>query len=362
MNNISLERCIDKIFSNIIRPDIKSGMVIASPSKLNPNYYYHWIRDSGIVMRTIVKYYIKTGNLQCFKQIIDYVESEKKIQGIQCITGLGEPKFNVNQTSFNDVWGRPQNDGPALRVIVMLDIYNNFPNYSSIRNTVKEIINKDIDYIIQNHNIPCYDLWEEVYGYHLYTRAVQCKALKECLKSNIFPIKKDRMEKSIMALKNLIQHHQYAYTSFNEKGEIVREFDTALLFAVTHIDFDREIIDYTSNAFKDHLLNMIDFYNNQFRLNVKMDILLLGRYKNDTYYGGNPWIICTCALLQILLKYEMENIEFPDVDIDISKYLEYFQNFHNFNLPEQIEKFSGEGISALNLTWNYAEIFNILYQ
>ena len=56
----------------------------------------------------------------------------------------------------------------------------------------------------------------------------------------------------------------------------------------------------------------------------------------------------------------MENIEFPDLQLDINKYLDYFRNYQNFNLPEQIEKYTGEGTSALNLTWNYAEIFNII--
>jgi glucoamylase len=29
--------------------------------------------------------------------------------------GLGEPKYDINITVFNEPWGRPQPDGPALR-------------------------------------------------------------------------------------------------------------------------------------------------------------------------------------------------------------------------------------------------------
>src|SRR5688500_16671266 len=28
---------------------------------------------------------------------------------------LGEPKFQADGSAFNDPWGRPQNDGPAIR-------------------------------------------------------------------------------------------------------------------------------------------------------------------------------------------------------------------------------------------------------
>ena len=34
--------------------------------------------------------------------------------------GLGEPKFNVDETAFTGAWGRPQRDGPALRYIECL--------------------------------------------------------------------------------------------------------------------------------------------------------------------------------------------------------------------------------------------------
>ena len=118
------KKLINKIFDNIHQKDISSGMVIASPSKEEPDYYYHWIRDSAIIMRILVKHYLNNNkDFRCFKQIIDYIENEYHLQNIDSISGLGEPKFNVDRTAFNFNWGRPQNDGPGLRGIVMLEIY-----------------------------------------------------------------------------------------------------------------------------------------------------------------------------------------------------------------------------------------------
>ena len=37
---------------------------------------------------------------------------------------MGEPKINIDGTPYNDPWGRPQNDGPALRGLNMINLFN----------------------------------------------------------------------------------------------------------------------------------------------------------------------------------------------------------------------------------------------
>ena len=34
------------------------------------------------------------------------------------------------------------------------------------------VIKADLDYVLNNWNSPCCDLWEEVYGFHFFTRLV----------------------------------------------------------------------------------------------------------------------------------------------------------------------------------------------
>jgi len=38
------------------------------------------------------------------------IENESKIQDLETITGLGEPKYNIDCTAFKGDWGIPQND------------------------------------------------------------------------------------------------------------------------------------------------------------------------------------------------------------------------------------------------------------
>ena len=59
--------------------------------------------------------------------IEDYIKAQAVVQTIISPsgalddgTGLGEPKFNINETAFKGSWGRPQRDGPALRAITLM--------------------------------------------------------------------------------------------------------------------------------------------------------------------------------------------------------------------------------------------------
>lgn len=77
-----------------------------------------------MVMKVIVDEFI-AGNDDLQPLIHEYISAQAKVQVITNPSGdlesggLGEAKFNVDETSFNESWGRPQRDGPALRAITL---------------------------------------------------------------------------------------------------------------------------------------------------------------------------------------------------------------------------------------------------
>ena len=92
----------------------QAGVVIASPSTTNPNYLYTWVRDSSLVFKLIVDRYT-SGQDTSTRSLIDaFVSAEATLQqttnpsGSVSSGGLGEPKFNIDETAFTDAWGRPQ--------------------------------------------------------------------------------------------------------------------------------------------------------------------------------------------------------------------------------------------------------------
>jgi glucoamylase len=103
---------IQSILNNISPPGTLQGTVVASPSKFKPDYYYMWVRDAGIVMRSLLMEELDVGKLYNDYANISTFEQESDLPA-----GLGEPKFHVDGKVFRGPWGRPQNDGPALRVL-----------------------------------------------------------------------------------------------------------------------------------------------------------------------------------------------------------------------------------------------------
>lgn len=96
-------------------------------------------------------------------------------------TGLGEPKFNLDNSIFSGPWGRPQNDGPATAAITLMEFANTYLAaggsidvvreniYNSTMNPGLAPVMKDLLFVASNWSSPSFDLWEEEEGDHFYT-------------------------------------------------------------------------------------------------------------------------------------------------------------------------------------------------
>ncbi|WP_437489813.1 glycoside hydrolase family 15 protein [Sorangium sp. So ce1014] len=189
------ERAEIYLLRNVSPPDALPGAILASPSRSNPDYYYHWVRDAGIVIKAILQLYRLAREPEArrryFDRMMEFVDFSWHIQrtAVQAGIGLGEPKFFVDGMPYMDPWGRPQDDGPAIRAIelthwafLLLD--------EGRRELVQErlydarlptgsVIKADLEYTAHRWRATCYDLWEEVLGHHFFTRLLQRKALIE---------------------------------------------------------------------------------------------------------------------------------------------------------------------------------------
>lgn len=116
--------------------------------------------------------------------IKEYINAESVIQGVSNPSGdlsdgsgLGEPKFNVDQTAFTGAWGRPQRDGPALRATAMIA----YANYLIVRGTTYSMntTSSRSDYANTGQ-------WPSLYcqGYHLAYRPKRSGLRGSILQSN----------------------------------------------------------------------------------------------------------------------------------------------------------------------------------
>lgn len=362
MSKTLQKKVLKKIFDNLSFSD-KPGMLIASPSD-NPPYKYHWVRDVSIVMRVIIDQYKKTKSDKYFVKIIDYINNCIDIQELNTLTGLGEPKVNIDGTPYNEQWGRPQNDGPALRGLNMINLFDIlYNNHKQIaEKLVIPVLQKDLNYIIDNLNKTCFDLWEEIVGWHFYTRLVQLKFLKEiCTNKHKFagllhiP---DEIEKKFVFLQNNIQHHngeKCIISSFDENGNIIRDDDASILLGFCHIDFDQSIVNlFGFQRIFQTCKNLEEKFRKKYN---KDDLELIGRYDGDAYYDGQIWIICSLALAQIYFHFNyLDNYEY--LYFLGKKILKTITNLNkDLDLAEQYNPKTNKFLSAEKLTWNYSELY-----
>src|SRR3954469_8561082 len=106
----------------------RNGAVIASPDESTPNqnYFFHWTRDAALTMNVVVGLYenapageLRNEYARILRKYIQFSRRNQTDPQPSGLTGLGEPKFRVDGSVFSAPWGRPQNDGPALRSITL---------------------------------------------------------------------------------------------------------------------------------------------------------------------------------------------------------------------------------------------------
>ena len=345
---------MEYLFENIF----ENGTIRASPTyDSGCNYNFHWTRDAAIVINSLINLYKKDETSKeikdkCFKIFNNYIRTENQ----HTLYHLGEPKFNLINTPYIGDWGRPQNDGPSLRGLVMIKL---LPILVEKQNILKNIIYNNLLYTITVLEEYCFGLWEEQRGYHLYTRMVQYKFIKMCYDNNIVELEK-LTQQLVKRSKELLFHNiameeNKIYASFNLEGQIQREFDGAFLLGLNHIDYDLDELNMDHDCIKNYVDKLILNFKEEYPIATKMQIPFIGRYSKDLYFGGNPWIITTVALFQ----YWIKTGEIINHQEELVRFIKFIKEEKKMDLSEQIDKNNGDNISVDRLTWNYAELITL---
>jgi glucoamylase len=313
------DRSVERIFKNISPTGTVPGIVVASPSKADPDYFYHWMRDAALVMGVVETLYEKEKNPLAkealFKRMLEYTQAERKMQ--EAASHPGEPKFNVDATPFTGPWGRPQNDGPALRAITLMRFLRTDLYGGSI--PAKAVIKADLEFVAHNWKKSSFDLWEEVQGHHFYTRAVQRRALVEgaALATELgdFDAASFYREQA-EALEVEIMHHWNSEAGYigatlgftNGNRGKNSNLDVAVILGVLHGATKDGFLAPSNPPIMATAERIREVFDSEYRISsVNRDPnkdklgTAIGRYPEDTYDGvgveskGNPWFLATAA-------------------------------------------------------------------
>lgn len=338
------------------------GAVLASPSALGPffslDYQIHWVRDAAIAMQEVLYLYVHSTQANKKKLrpfLMDYIAFEKKLQQMgQHVGGLllGEPKFNIDGTLWDQKWARPQNDGPALRALTMIGIANALLEEigpSEVEMLLGTMIATDLRYIVAHWQDASFDIWEELSARdHFFNKMVQRKALligARLFKQWGHEEQAQGYQRVAKELAQSLRKHWdpsrgYFIETLNQQYHKGGGLNSSVLLGLLYGNLDDEKDEFALNNIK--AINSIYFIHKLFSSLYKINLYypdrapLLGRYPNDIYDGnhfkyGNPWILTTNALAQYY--YALARIYLKQGEILITKDTDFFFRELDPSLP-----------------------------
>jgi len=397
------------------------GGVVAAPDHDTPggDYYYHWMRDGALTMRCL-----QETNSGAFSAVEDTVKAYAQwVLRAQNQTDPNdqdvrtEPKFELPDGEvFSDPWCRPQNDGPGLRATALILAANSLiadgqsdyvKQYLWTGDSSKYnggAIKFDLDYVVEGYDSSTCDLWEEIRDPDFFwNRATMKKAM---LVGASFADQMGDADSAATYTATMTEINSTLYSAhFN--GDFVQEcsartrdsavivgfndaFDAADdMFAPTSVEVAKTVDSYNTMFCSEYSINTAD-------TSAGLPGVLYGRYAGDTYAGGNPWVLSTAALASLLYRGAAEVLQkgAPSAEalgfwasafnapsrLDMDKLsdsalaqvfaaqadgvllrLRAHVEPSGFHLNEQIDRNTGEEISAEDLTWSYAEVLNAMH-
>ena len=325
----------------------KNGGIIAAPS-LHPDYRYVWGRDGSYIAIALNLFGMRTDKFFEFMSRIQnpdgswlqnyYVNGNPRLTALQ-IDQIGSVLWAM------DVRYRLSGDrGFVKRYWDTIEKAGNYLSSAALNFT------------------QCFDLWEEKVGVFAYTVGAVYGGLKCAYSMSKAVDKRDEVkhwEKALEFLKREVPKRFYLKDEerfAKSINPLNKEIDTSILglsypFNLINVDDERMI--KTAEAIEKAF---------------KYKVGGIGRYPNDIYFGGNPWIITTLWLslyyrrLSKILKEKDDNR--ADVYSQKSKKLFDWVVKYSFNglFPEQIHKDLGIPMSAMPLGWSNAMFLMYVYR
>ncbi|KAL9942786.1 hypothetical protein D7B24_004167 [Verticillium nonalfalfae] len=399
---------------------VASGLVIASPSKSDPDYFFHWTRDAGLVFKAIIDLFVENYDAGLQQNIQNFIVGQAKLQTVNNPSGsfssgagLGEAKYLANGAQFTGDWGRPQRDGPALRAIALIK-YSKWliaNGYTSTANTVVwPIIRNDLAYVTQYWNQTGFDLWEEVQGSSFFTIASQHRSLVEgaALAQQLGQTCNGcaGIAPQILCFQQRFWNPSQGYVISNINGGSYRNGKDANSILTSIHNFD-PVLGCDASTFQpcsDRALSNHKVVTDSFRSIYGINngkgqgqAVAVGRYPEDSYYGGQPWYLNTFAAAEqlydaIYVWKRSSSISVTSVSLPffqalipgistgtyastsstytsiLSAVKAYADGYVDVaatyipgggNIAEQYNRNTGQPLSARDLTWSYASFLTV---
>jgi glucoamylase len=330
----------------------RPGSVLASPVPAHydpePDYFFHWFRDSSIVidaLRTaLAAGYVGSAAVGRFREFVQfslalqpldgreflrraplrsnvqpaylrYLRPEAEIAALSGEAVLADVRVNADGTPDFTRWSRPQADGPALRSMALRRWWQQLPELdATLRSALRELISADLAFTLSFAPKPCFDVWEEVSGYHYYTQLLQAQALTcgaEWLEQTGQPaharvcrVAADKLAPQLDAFWSDAMGFYRSHSAATAGGS-GGELDIAVILGVLHAARacgSHSVLDPKAQA---TLTALEELFEAEYAINRELPpgrAAAMGRYANDRYYSGGAYFFATLAAAEFYFR------------------------------------------------------------
>lgn len=379
-----------------------AGSVLASPVMADwdpePDYFFHWVRDSAIVMRCVAELMGDAANAEgrarwqrLFEDFVGFSLRLTQLDGAAFVSTsrhraatpkdyrkflrpdaelrrlpgdklLGEPRFNADGSIDFLRWSRPQYDGPALRALACLRY---LAASGSAGEEIARLLRIDLDFTLRHAGKRCIGPWEEAgeNAHHYYVAVVQLGALVHGRAWIEDEAKRARVEKRLRAGLDRHwseRHGVYAAIRDTPADSADDLVDAAQLLAVLDADLPEGPHSVTDPRVEATQAALERLFAREFPINHSLPpgrAPALGRSRGDRYFGGGAWYPTTLAAAS--LCYRLAQCPGQDRAALLRRGDEFMATVcaltpEDGALSEQVDRATGAQTSARHLTWSYA--------
>jgi glucoamylase len=366
------------------------GSVVASPVLASydpdPDYFFHWYRDSSVVMDALRILYqrgtLADEALQLFEQFVQFSLGLDELDGRNLVEQpqwrervrpefeqylrkdvdlsqvhgdriRGETRINADGTIDISKWPRPQHDGIATRALTLLRWLQLPALEPAVREAANRLLQVDLDYARRHWQQPCYDIWEEDLGLHYYTLCTAAAALAD---DPVTPAIHRQLDGFWDANAGF-----YRSRVLDSGAASSKQLDIAVVLAAAHTDLPGERHSPADPRMHATLTRLEELFADQYVINERRPAgsgPAMGRYAGDVYYSGGAYYFATLGAAQLchLAASRMTPEAARPWLRRGDAFLETVRAFTppSGDLSEQFDKTTGIQTSARHLTWSYA--------
>ncbi len=366
------------------------GSVVASPVLAaydpDPDYFFHWYRDSAVVMDALRLLYerdtLGDEALQLFEQFVhfslaldeldgrtlvaqpqwrervkpefvQYLRQDTDLSQVHGERVRGETRVNADATLDISSWPRPQHDGIATRALTLTRWLALPKLEAALRDAATRLLKADLHYTRRHWPEPSYDIWEEDLGLHYYTLCTAAAALGE-----------DPACASIYRMLDGFWDGTQGYyrsRALHSGAASPKQLDIAVILAAIHTDLPGVRHSPGDPRMHATLTRLEELFADRYAINERRPVgsgPAMGRYAGDVYYSGGAYYFSTlgaaqlCYLAACRMTAEAAQPWLQRGDAFLNTVRAFTPP--SGDLAEQFDQKTGAQSSARDLTWSYA--------